>query len=87
MNLDNESSLPHVFVKFKTRIHEKNGTEAKISQVLLDSGSQVNVVSINKLKAIGLNENNIQSCQKYNLKSSTETTNYCILGTINVNMH
>ena len=26
LNLDNESSLPHIFVKFKTRIHEKKVT-------------------------------------------------------------
>ena len=60
LNLDNESSLPHIFVKFKTRIYEKKGTETQLSPILLDSGSQVNLLSIKTFQAIGLNENNIQ---------------------------
>ena len=50
LNLDNESSLPHIFVKFKTRIHEKRSTETILNTILLDSGSMANLLSIQTFK-------------------------------------
>ena len=46
LNMDNESSFPHVFARFKTRIHEKISTEIKLNPILLDFGSQVNLLFI-----------------------------------------
>ena len=71
---------------FLSRIHEKKSAEAKLNPILLDSGSLVNLLSIQTCNAIGLHKTNIQSCGKYNIKSSTDTVKDCILGSINVNI-
>ena len=81
LNLNNESKLPHIFVKFKPRSHEKRGNEAILNPILLDSGSMVNLLSIKTFNEIGLNKTNIQTCGKYNIKSITDTVQNCILGT------
>ena len=64
----------------------KKSAEAKLNPILLDSGSLVNLLSIQTCNAIGLHKTNIQSCGKYNIKSSTDTVKDCILGSINVNI-
>ena len=46
----------------------------------------MNLLSIKSLQAIGLNEKNKQKCGQFNIKSSTDTKTYCIIGTINVNL-
>ena len=53
----------------------------------MDSGSTVNLRSIKTFNEIGLNKNNIQTCGQYNIRSSTDTIQNCILGSIDFNMH
>ena len=47
----------------------------------------VNLLSIKTLGQIGLNRDSIQNCGRYNIRSSTDTVENCIIGTIEVNMH
>ena len=53
----------------------------------MDSGSMVNLRSIKTFNEIELKKNNIQTCGQYNIRSSTDTVQNCILGSIDLNMH
>ena len=53
----------------------------------MDRGSTVNLRSIKTFNEIELKKNNIQTCGQYNIRSSTDTVQNCILGSIDLNMH
>ena len=53
---------------------------------MIDSGSEVNLIPVDKLQGIGLSTTKINSSQRYNIKSSTQTVEDCILGEIDILM-
>jgi hypothetical protein len=55
--------------------------------MLLDSGSEVDLISVKLLHTIGLSEAQIVKTQQYNIKSSTEIKLDCILGKIDLNLN
>ena len=54
--------------------------------MLVDSGSETNLISSTMLEEIGLNINKLERTEQYNIKSSTEEVKNCILGRIQINM-
>ena len=47
----------------------------------------VNLLSIKTLGQIGLNRDSLKNCGQYNIRSSTDTVENCIIGTIELGMH
>ena len=86
LNTESQSTLRHVFGHFKIgTIRQSNS--AVFHPILLDSGSQVTLISVCKLREIGLKEDKITSCQRYNIKSSTDLVEDCILGEISISVN
>ena len=54
--------------------------------MLVDSGSETNLISSQMLQQIGLNISQIVRTDMYNIKSSTEEVKNCILGKIQINL-
>ena len=77
LNLESQSTLPYVFAQFQQQQKTKGLVE--FSSVLIDSGSEVNLVSVEELGEIGLSVDKINRSARYNIKSSTETVQDCIL--------
>ena len=72
LNLESQSTLPYVFAQFKKPQLKTKGL-AEFCSILIDSGSEVNLVSVEELGIIGLSTDKINHSQRYNIKSSTET--------------
>ena len=54
--------------------------------MLVDSGSETNLISSTMLEKLGLNLSAIEKTEQYNIKSSTNMVKNCILGRIQINM-
>ena len=80
------STLPYVFAQFKKPQLRTKGP-AEFCSILIDSGSEVNLISVEELGIIGLSTDKINRSQRYNIKSSTETVQDCILGEIEIRLN
>ena len=76
--------MPYVFAQFQPQ--QKTKGQIEFCSVLIDSGSEVNLVSVEELGVIGLSTDKINRSQRYNIKSSTETVQDCILGEIEIKL-
>ena len=86
LDLNQRSDLPYVYTYIKSKGKSKS-EHLTLFPMLLDSGSEVNLIGIKMLEKLGLNVNQIIGTQQYNIKSSTEIKKNCILGKIDLNLN
>ena len=63
-------------------------TQTKLISFLIDSGSMVNIMSINHLKKLQFNTDMVRAVEReYIIESSTEIKNNCIFGTLDLKIY
>ena len=75
-----ERTLPEIYIQLKHQ--NDNGLQI----ALCDSGSQGNIISLQQYLDLGFKEENIQRCEEYNIRSSSELVKNCIRGKVNLDM-
>ena len=74
-----EFDCPEIFVCF-------DKSQGTVQRALLDSGAQANLIGLQQLIDLGYDEKNIIHTEKFNLRSSSELVEDCILGKIKLKM-
>ena len=69
LNLESLSTLPYVFAQFKKPQLRTKGP-AEFCSILIDSGSEVNLISVEELGIIGLSTDKINRSQKFHRNST-----------------
>ena len=84
-NINDKSDLPYIYGHLRKK-GENKSSGLTLFGMLVDSGSETNLISSTMLEKIGLNINAIERTEQYNIKSSTNMVKNCILGRIQINM-
>ena len=85
INLDNRENIPFIFGLVNSNVKQSGG-EWNLSQLLCDTGSEVNLISISTLRHCNINLSTIQPSKHFSISSSTNLVEDCILGQIKLKM-
>ena len=58
-----------------------------IKKLLLDTGSDSNIISLEEIKNLGFTEKDLKPCGRFTLNGSTGQVNDCFLGLVSINLH
>ena len=75
-NNETSSILPEIYIYFK-----KEQTPSLHLAV-----AQANIIGLQQLKALGFSKEEIQPCESYNIRSSTEVVQNCICGKVKIKL-
>ena len=58
-----------------------------IKKLLLDSGSDTNIISQQEIKNLGFSEKDLKPCGRFTLNGSTGQVNDCFIGIVSIILH
>ena len=71
----------------KHHLNKNKMLSLPIKKLLIDSGSDTNIISLKEVKQMGFSERDLQPCGSFTLNGSTGQVTDCFLGIINITLY